>query len=466
MRNEGSTDEVDRMYFSFTRVFAGCFLICSNLSIAADFVSLGSGNYQINGRVDATRLNVDESTETTQLWFTGKAVVGASYKRMSPSQGVVWDISNLKSITVRPVKVRTAGGSAIIGYYADEDRNIELLGGYSNTWFGAVFSKIPGASMGGLFNYRVTIPPAIPEGSTNSYELGTAFNSSLNLEMASGVQIRASNRYAVLWERALGAQDKGTSRRLMGLRDWPNYVYDIPWKMTRDGEFIAGESADMRLYGHAVVWKRNGELRDLGYFKYSSYATARGLSDDGNTVCGWGFGADGIARPFTWRDDGAGLKAMPLLENAYDAGAFGCSPDGKLLVGIYDYEIAGNFFSAAFVSYDSVAGNGTGKMYDLKQLLLDQGVPQVAGWSLTMARDAVILENGKALVTGFGLNPEGQYQGYVAEIDLDRLPGGYPRGNVKMGPNSIHALPSSRSYFKTERARQTLPVGNAIGVWN
>lgn len=129
----------------------------------------------------------------------------------------------------------------------------------------------------------------------------------------------------------------------------------------RDGSVVVGRLEDgLGTVAEPFVWTRAGGMRSLGRVAGSFIAEATAVSDDGNTVVGWGVG--GAERGFIWTA-GAGmrmLQGLPGTDGSTEA--FGLSRDGAIVVGFAGGEATGAMWR------DGVVVN-LGKLADTREFL-------------------------------------------------------------------------------------------------
>ena len=134
-------------------------------------------------------------------------------------------------------------------------------------------------------------------------------------------------------------------------------------------------------------------------------------SADGSTVIGWIRTATRY-EPATWTQSTGWVSLGTLPVMGTDNYATDCTPDGSIVVGtcnliyggLLGYEVSGESFIR-----DAVNG-----MRNIKEELLLRGVTSVVGWTLFGAH--AIAADGKT-ITGIGLNPQGEYEGWIARLD-------------------------------------------------
>jgi probable HAF family extracellular repeat protein len=198
--------------------------------------------------------------------------------------------------------------------------------------------------------------------------------------------------------------------------------------------------------------------------------TARGISADGSIVVGYGLDASSTYRVFRWTQAGM----VDVSNGQWSGFGRGCSPDGNVIVGsrsttgvslafkwtqtggVVDLGTLPGFDSSAGLDATSdggrvcglnlvstVSGSQRAAIWDqdvgwrsIMQILSDAGVNMV-GWNLTFAMS---MSDDGTVITGYGINPSGNTEAWVATIprvapacpaDLDNGSGnGTPDGGV------------------------------------
>jgi len=160
-----------------------------------------------------------------------------------------------------------------------------------------------------------------------------------------------------------------------------------------DGSVVVGSSGTGTPdgSGFAVRWDESGfiVLGTLGVDAIGDVATA--ISSDGQVIAGQ---SNGLA--FRWTDSD-GMSSLGLLPGASMASATAVSGDGSVILGYTD--------NALFV-WDALSG-----MRDLQSILtLDFGL-NLTDWTLT---NAFGLSDDGRVFAGWGINPQGMVEGWVA----------------------------------------------------
>lgn len=179
----------------------------------------------------------------------------------------------------------------------------------------------------------------------------------------------------------------------------------------------------------ALRWVGNGQPQDLGGFTTTNIDSyADGVSADGSVVVGTSRRATGGLRPFRWTADG-GMVHIGSTSTA-DQPAYDVTPDGSVVVGVnFRWLDAGGYrqvpYGYAFgVSADGgtvvgglqqafiwTAHNETSRL--LKDVLEQDYGLDLTGWTLGTAED---ISNDGMTIVGFGTNPQGQSEAWIAVI--------------------------------------------------
>ncbi len=176
--------------------------------------------------------------------------------------------------------------------------------------------------------------------------------------------------------------------------------------VSQDGTFIAGSRAGTNgAFLGAFLWSELGgltELQDIatgGFF--DSGATALDITADGSLIVGWA--TDTFSqRPVAW--DQAGTPTDIGTPFGYDAGlANAISDDGTVIVGS-----ASSFLGETAFIWTQATGSI--EMLGFLQPFVGSALD---GWTLTSA-DAISADG--LTFAGVGINPQGEFGGWVAQI--------------------------------------------------
>ncbi len=205
-----------------------------------------------------------------------------------------------------------------------------------------------------------------------------------------------------------------TQDGMVGLGDLPGGGHESSASgVSADGSVVVGRSLSDRGF-EAFRWTQDGMvgLGDLPGAvwpggRYDSSATS--VSADGSVVVGYGRSASG-AEAFRWTQDGmVSLGGLPGVgydpSNMLISAATSVSADGSVVVG---YARSGEGKGNEAFIWDEING-----MRSLLDVLKSHEVPEVAGWSLALAK--AISADGLTIV-GYGVNPSGQSEAWRATL--------------------------------------------------
>lgn len=186
--------------------------------------------------------------------------------------------------------------------------------------------------------------------------------------------------------------------------------------VSADGSVIVGEgtSASGR---EAFRWAQMEGMVGLGDLAGGLISsTANAVSEDGSTIVGGSGSAssgDTALEAFRWTaaDGMVGLGDLP--GGSFASFARGVNADGTVVVGSANIE-PGPFASEAFV-WTAETG-----MVNVREHLVSQGVTGLEGWTLSIAFG--VSADGR-IVVGDGLNPQGDFEGWIANLGVLGAPG-------------------------------------------
>jgi uncharacterized membrane protein len=176
-----------------------------------------------------------------------------------------------------------------------------------------------------------------------------------------------------------------------------------------DARAIAADGTVVGLYdGKPFRWTRAGGMELLSHPGLQvGNSPATDVSADGSVVVGivpvaYGTNEDEFyTRAFRWTREG-GAQLLPLGTGATPVrpdGAYGVSADGSIVIG-----------ASANDAMIWTAGGGSRLLEDVLQQ--DYGV-DLTGWRLDVALD---ISTDGSTITGWGHNPAGQIEGWVAVL--------------------------------------------------
>lgn len=210
---------------------------------------------------------------------------------------------------------------------------------------------------------------------------------------------------------------------MVSIGDLPGGTYfSVSTAVSADGFAIAGYSASAAsgaASSEVFRWTdpaRGGSgLQALGDLPGGGFGgNAFGISADGNTIVGLSAAAGGVFA-FRWTNPATGGDGMKSIGDLPGGSSFsranGVSADGTVVVG---QSIGQGGAMRAFVW---IEGKG---MFDLKDLLEDEHGADLSGWTLEVA--TAVSADGLTVV-GYGPNPNGAYEGWVARLGGADVPG-------------------------------------------
>jgi len=200
---------------------------------------------------------------------------------------------------------------------------------------------------------------------------------------------------------------------MIGLGDLAGGVFNsFAWGVSTDGSVIIGESssASSGNNSEAFRWTSAGMtgLGDLsgGLFQSIAYA----ISADGNVIAGYSVPTSGFHAAFRWTTTN-GMTELGALPCDPWSIARATSRDGAMIVG--DPQTGSG--DCVFMW---TAERGMRRLLDV--LTNDYGL-NLSGWTLRQA--LAISQNGNVIV-GWGINPAGQTEGWIADlapnVEIDR----------------------------------------------
>lgn len=157
-------------------------------------------------------------------------------------------------------------------------------------------------------------------------------------------------------------------------------------------------------------WTQAGGIEWLGDLPGGSdYSLANSFSADGSTVVGYGESANGY-EAFRWTKTTGMVGLGDLPGGRFSSSAYGVSGDGSVVVGGSD---------TANDDVEPFLWNSTDGMRSLQDILMSDLGLDMTGWNLFIATD--VSDDGKVIV-GFGTNPQGQSEGWIANLRQDPTP--------------------------------------------
>lgn len=258
-----------------------------------------------------------------------------------------------------------------------------------------------------------------------------------------GTTIAVAGGDALTWR-------SGTISRLGDLPS--SYIYSERYSISGDGSVAVGRimtgDIDNVYFEEPLKWE-NGVMTTLGYLHEGDYfGRASGVSADGKVIVGY-TGHVGISEAFMWQDgimtglgslipndpfslssiismatsisadgtvivgsshqtvvkwENGEIESLGMLSQTFGSTAVDVSADGKIIVGYCNF----NDDEALAFIWDETNG-----MQNLQDLLVDTYGLDLTGWKLSKAN--AISADGTTIV-GQGIDPHGNYQGWVVTI--------------------------------------------------
>ena len=278
---------------------------------------------------------------------------------------------------------------------------------------------------------------------------------------------------------------------MVGLGDLPGGTFaSSAWGVSADGSVVVGAS-NSASGDEAFRWTSGGGMVGLGYLPGgSSFSSSEDVSADGSVIVGASNSASGL-EAFRWTSDGGMVGLGDLPGGSFASVADGVSADGLVVVGFGNLDetaseafrwtseggmiglgdLPGGLFSSfaheANADGSVVVGEGNtasgseafrwtseSGMQNLRELLIAGGATGLTGWNLTHAR--AVSADGRVIV-GYGTNPRGQTEGWIAHLDLGRR---WPGTSTK----TVSSMPRTTSFGARDWERRTRRTTLTRGV--
>ena len=283
----------------------------------------------------------------------------------------------------------SADGSTIVGDSSGAN------GGHAFRW------REPGPHSGGLQDLG-----DLPGGDNFSIANGVNADGSVVVGHSSSAGSGTLSAEAFRWT---DPSSGGTGIAALG--DIPGSIlFSVATACSADGSQIGGygtSPASGPASSEAARWTAATGMVGLGDLPGGGFGgNAFGMSADGNTIVGLSAATGGVFA-FRWSDPAAGGAGMASLGDIEGGSAFsranGVSADGSVVVG----QSVGPAGMEAFIW---TAADG---MRSLKSVLQDDLGLDLTGWTLEVAM--AVSADGRTIV-GYGPNPSGDYEGWVAHL--------------------------------------------------
>ena len=283
----------------------------------------------------------------------------------------------------------SADGTTIVGDSSGAN------GGHAFRW------RAPGPHSGGMQDLG-----DLPGGDNFSIANGVNADGSVVVGHSSSAGSGTLSAEAFRWtDPAVG----GTGIAALG--DIPGSIlFSVGSACSADGSQVAGygtSPASGPASSEAARWTAATGMVGLGDLPGGGFGgNAFGMSADGNVIVGLSAATGGVFA-FRWSDPAAGGAGMESLGDIAGGSAFsranGVSADGSVVVG----QSVGPAGMEAFIW---TAADGT---RSLKGVLENDLGLDLTGWTLEVA--TAISADGRTIV-GYGPNPSGDYEGWVAHL--------------------------------------------------
>ncbi|MBX3404968.1 MAG: hypothetical protein KF699_16270 [Phycisphaeraceae bacterium] len=168
-----------------------------------------------------------------------------------------------------------------------------------------------------------------------------------------------------------------------------------------DGSVIVGNANDAMFANRPWRWTEAGGMVDISAAEWSGIA--RGVSPDGHTVVG-SFTEFGLSKPFLWSADG-GRTDLEIPPGFDSGGSFAVTDGGRRAVGLCLFGGSGN---------TAMLWNAGAPAISIRAALLNGGVSM----SLWHLQSATAMSDDGTVIVGFGINPDGQQEAWVATIPM------------------------------------------------
>jgi probable HAF family extracellular repeat protein len=275
----------------------------------------------------------------------------------------------------------SADGSVIVGTSGCSWGSISGLGAFRWTQSGGMVSlgEIGGSNMHGAQAYGVSADGSVITGWSHGSKLGGSME-------------------AFRWTSSGGMQPLGFLPGGDG-----SYYYSVGYAVSADGSKIAGVDNSTNPSYSAVKWDNNGNITKLARTGDTVHNTtdAYGISADGSVIVGTSY----YGNAAIWNSNGQ-IEVLGKMSGTQYVTAYDVSGNGGIVVGGKWDTAYGEGNGGAFI-WDRLHG-----MRSLQTFLTGYGI-DLTGWTLTAASG--VSYDGQTLV-GYGINPQGSTEGWIATI--------------------------------------------------
>mgnify|MGYP001574878119 CR=1 FL=1 len=182
----------------------------------------------------------------------------------------------------------------------------------------------------------------------------------------------------------------------------PSDDVSVAFGISADGSVTVGGSAGPG--GQTVAFMSSGGVMVALPTFGGTFTEAHAISDDGKVIVGAGRGYSSGTHAFSYAVASGVLTDLGELDGGDDfSDALAVNADGSVIVGQ-----SGQASGTVAMIWDATNG-----MRNLKDVLVAQGVSNLAGWTLTRANG---VSNDGLVVCGTGINPSGFTEGWVAVL--------------------------------------------------
>lgn len=203
----------------------------------------------------------------------------------------------------------------------------------------------------------------------------------------------SSDTEAFRWTQAGG---------MIGLGDLPaGLTLSAAFDASADGNVVIGRASDGQ-YIQAAKWSLSTGWVGLGVLPGHGSSGAQAVSSDGQTIVGWS-SASGDGQAIRWTANTGMIALGNLPGGVHSTYATDVSDDGDVIVG----------YGIAPTGLQSFIWNPVNGIRFLDEVLSIEYGLNLSGWALSQATG--VSGDGR-LITGFGTNPSGQTEAWIAII--------------------------------------------------